>query len=407
MAEIYFPLFNKNRVESVLFLVSPGFSVPQSFDGLRDRLQSVRGNTIIFPSHLFESQYQQEIKEYLGEESIDFWVQVSLGAELFDYQEDIKKWASLSGFCGVEVLADRRLSETHLRQIKDLGCEYRFVCVPRADLRPVEFLRDFPKEWSGKIAVYFPTKQSSSDERLSNEEIFLLTAKLRDLRPDLTLRPAAHLENYHESIFEQAAADRRFREGPSVETLEGVIADQNRSIVKLSSLSLAKKGPMLPAIVLPYGFLWILHDPGAAISSVFRLLRHPLRMFHRVKDVFVWLGYRAVELLYLIRHIIIMGHVYLWRSKSVFVVSAIKFFYGVVGLVRSALLFLRYGVLYRIYFGIIHWIFIRGILFAKNPTWYLQLAFPKTYWLITYPPKKIYWFLEYQYRKRVLRHGFK
>jgi hypothetical protein len=408
MAEIYFPLFNKSRVESVLFLASPKFSVPENFSGLRQRLKIVHGKTLVFPSHLFEFQWQQELQDYLAETGHRFWIQVSLGAELFDYQNEIQNWEKIQGFCGVELLADRQLSATHLMQIKKLDCKFRFVCVPRADMRPVEFLRDFPEQWTSQTTVYFAPKQASAEERLSHEEIYLLHAKLKELRKKFEIRSANHLETYQDSIFERAEEERRFRQDPNSATLEGLISvDGGSSKLKLGGLSLAKKKPMLPAIVLPYGLLWILHDPLAAISSLLRLFRHPLRLFHQGKDLFIWLGYRAIEFLYLFRHLFIMAHVYLWRIKSLFVVVGIRSFYGLINTARNLLIFLHYSVLYRVYYGLVHWAWIRVILFAKNPSWYLQLAFPRTYWLVTYPPKKIYWFFEYQFRKRILRHGFK
>lgn len=329
--------------------------------------QKDKSSTYLFPSHFFEVNEFQNLLTILEKASISFRVQISLGKELIDYFSALLELQKRFGekFSGLEIVIDRKLNPFHLQQLDSLqkgNIPFRFLAIPFSDRDPFALFASFPSQWKDQLFVFFPEKQIRSDSHLTNDEKALLEKKIEIQVPGLILRPHSSIQFFLE--------ERRLASFLQTKNAEASFLEQDSKKKRLF-LAFLKIRFLRPVIVIPYALLWICHDPKTALSMPLRYLRAPTILAYKFFDLFVWLGYRAVEVLYLIRHIAVFGYVYVYRFLSFLHRSSVALFY----LVYPAL---------------------------RNPLWFLECQFPTFYKFTFFPFCKIYWFLDYQIRKRLL-----
>jgi hypothetical protein len=385
MGVIFFPIFHRNRVDSVLFQGKPQEQSPSlDFERFAHSLSNHRSNTtLIFPSHIFEHPSFFEILTFVQKREMKFKIQISLGAEFYDYQAIIlgalpKEFSS--SFLGLELAIDRSLNAKHFEQIKlieDGAIPFQLLCVPKSDLQPVSFLKSIPEKWLEKTTVFFPKKIDRFDSNLSSEEIFLLKKKLQEQRPNFPFRINLHMVDYYFPKMSEAIPSNQYRANPSEESFAKLypLLGNYPNIRKLS-YQIFGSSFFRPIFVVPYGFFWLLHDPVSAISMPLRFFRKPMILFYKLFDLCVWLLYRFFEIFWLIRHIAIMFFVFSWRTLTRLQLFSISLYH----LVIPALLN-----------------------FLKHPLWYLKEWSPITFYLTVFPIQKIYWFAEFQIQKRLLK----
>ncbi len=363
--ERFFPILSRFRIDSVMYsCLGPVDLRNYTLAELESVFSLDPHSTYVFPSHFFEVNDYSALLLLLEKYSISFWVQVSLGKELSDYLSALALLKKQCGpnFLGVEFVIDRKLSPFHQEQIHSIlekEIPFRFLAIPFSDRDPYAMFSTFPTAWRNRLSVFFPEKLNRADSHLSKDEKYLLERKIELQIQGLPLNP-------HPSLI-------AFVEEAKLQELEKSLYSGRRTLEQDNSkkkllLAFLKIKFLRPVVVIPYALLWICHDPKTALSMPLRYLRTPTILFYKTVDLLVWLAYRLVELLYLIRHAFIYSYVYLYRL--------ISFLH-------------RFSILafYRFYPAI------------RNPIWFMESHFPFLFKFTLFPFCKAYWFLEYQLKK--------
>jgi hypothetical protein len=383
--KIFFPIFDRNRVDSVLFqgFAHEGSAAPTLEKILFSISQQIKSSVLVYPSHLFEHPNYKEILERTHHSELKWQLQISLGAEFFDYQKnllELRKEEYSESFLGVELAIDRNLNPVHLDQINFLeknNIPFSFLCVPKSDLQPVSFLKDFPDRWLDRVTLFFPKNLDTFYSNLSNDEIYLLRKKIEEQRPNFPFLMNQHMVEFFFSKEKCAGVSAQYRADPSEESFVRLYPLLGKNpLVRKFTYGIFRNPLLSSTLILPYGFFWVLHDPLTALSMPLRLLRRPMILIYKLFDLSVWIFYRILEIFWLLRHLCIMAYVFSWRTIS---------------------------MAQRLSISLYYLIFPPIISFFKQPLWHLEKWFPTLYPLSIYPFKKIYWFAEFQIQKRLLR----
>ncbi len=353
--ELLFPLLSKGRVENVLYRASEALrSNELSLELLRHNFARLDPNIdIIFPSHFFEFEHMEELLTLLSNRN--FCVQISPGAELSDYINQIQKLSALPNFSGIELVMDRAPHEQDWLILKNILVA-RYVYCPIIEINPITEMEKIPANILQELLFFYPEKKKSKDSFLSPDAVFVLREKL--MARGIRCETISYDTSLGEPI-EKSEKIKSFLENPNSEFFLSQFPELGKNTkIRAVALRLAKNTLTAPLLWLPFGLIWLLNSPLAALMT----------LYWKIHDFFDSLYLRLCQLLALLRHAIIMSTVY---SQ----IAAIRFFYFFYSL---------------------------SFLFA-HPIWTLKQYAPWIYVALIHPFFKFYWFTSFQFQKRFQR----
>ena len=372
------PLLPKGRVDNVLYRAQIALRAAAiSKEELRNCLEALESKKreIVFPSHFFEFEYKELCLSWLEELSIPFSVQISPGAELFDYQDkilQIKQKHHLL-FRGIELVMDRAPHEGDWQILQNLeknAVEKRFVFCPVIEISAIDAVSNLPANIHTDLYLYFPKKQTQKDSFYSSDEIYIFLAKIKERLPVYTAQVLEHL-SFAETITELEESDlqKKFRNDLNSDVYIDNFPILGKSrLFRATIIRLAKNFITAPILILPYLVIWLFHDPRTLLLMPKKFLVYPALAYKK----FTHIGW---HLFFAIDYFLIFCRYYL----------------------ISLLLKLR-----RILE--ISWMVLRMAANALiHPATFSKHHCPPLYWLLFFPVLKIYWFLTFQFKKRVLK----
>jgi len=212
----FLPLLPRGRVDNVLFRAQVGLReealpLPELLRQM-DRAASL-GEALVFPSHFFAYPQKEACLARLAEIRLPFFVQLSPGAELAEYGQQVADWLRMEGLKpGIELVMDRaphHLDWERMERWPDLPT--RFVFCPVHEFPPMKVLGALPERVLDRLYFFFPAK-SAAGSFLTADEIFLLLQKVEKEMPELKVRLVEHLP-----LDERDSAESEFRRNPSAD----------------------------------------------------------------------------------------------------------------------------------------------------------------------------------------------
>lgn len=382
------PLLPKGRLDNVLYR---SHAALRACAVTRAELPQIipRQGAVVFPSHFFGYEESETCLSLLRERNLPFRVQVSPGAELLDYAEDILALHTRLPdlFLGVEIIFDRAPHRNDWRTLSSLeraGVSALFIFCPVVEINAVEAFFALPPPVRENLLFYFPKKKSRQDSFYSSDQIFLLFEKIRAQMPGFRGEIARHLQPAPKKA---NAAEDAFRASPT----SAFFTEHHSSLGKdhwarARIFRLAENRFTASLLYLPYVLIWLVNDPLTAIRAPFRHFASLRVACFWVWDSFVALFFHTAKTLryslFLLRNLAQWTAQRLWLSLSflIFHLGLPAYYSG-----RHLLLTLAGRI---------------RLLLSLDPVWLVREHLPVAYWVCIYPPFKIYWFLKFQLEKR-------
>jgi hypothetical protein len=439
------PVGPTGRATNVLFRANLGLtSRGETVEAARLKIASAlaEGSHVVFPENIFNCPHRHELINQVQLSRGRCWMQVSAGLELSLHQKEMEAIAAQFPDWGFEVLFDRAPHSRDLSIMETIGfSRFRFTYVPCSNFEPLAELKKMRGLIFSNLSFYFREKKELSDTALSPSQIYVLLAKMRLELPQLLAQPAAHLYEI-ESSPDQAT--KRIRRSLRPEDYENESPrSYGRATTTFRWLSVGRF--TRPVVWVLFGFFWLFKDPAEAICAGVRRIYWVLnggislaaRELRKARTLLYWQVFfrslcsfqlsagtvmkfvgaaygRLIDIFYFgydrsLRLFYFLGHVFRnWilgkPARMRLYWAIIRFYWAFLYPMKHSLRYRAWGIYYslgyRLYFTLYSW-FCFCAAFLRSPIWSSKEYVPWLYWPLVFPFVKSFWFLRFQWRKRL------
>ncbi len=289
------PLLEKGRVDNVLYRAQVGLRENKiNPDELRLLLSSLAGQQVIFPSHFFEYEFRAECLGFLRELSIPFVLQLSPGAELEKYRQEVEALAQTepSLFLGVEIVMDRPYhvaDQKILGSWEQRGLVWRYVFCPVIEISAVKSLEKLPANLLQRLYFTFPKKTDRWDSFYSADEATLFLTEIKGVMAGNSARVLEYKVVTIPEVKSEIEAREQVVSAPSINPERS-----DRSFWRVL---------FFPILFIPYLVLSLLHNPVAVAQTFGLWLKRGYYFLHKcVLGVFYFLRHCVITIYYCLRN---------------------------------------------------------------------------------------------------------